>query len=664
MAEKILQTRILNKIDTHENWLKVADTFVPKNGEICIDTITTTVDGAVVAPPQTLIKIGDGTSTWGDLNFLGGISADVYAWAKAATKPTYTAEEISGLDDYIAGEIEDTDTQYQIVKDGDMGIKLQSRPKTGGAWTDVGATLTLTATAEITTAIQALDAAAVTAGEGEIISEVSETDGIVSIKKRSLVAADIPTLTTAKLSDFATAVDGRIDTKVGDIGESADVAEFVTGSIDTAIGTLNLNAVTAGTGQVIGQIQQTDGAVTAQVKTLTADDIPAIPTSKVTNLDTTLAGKQDNLTFTSTFNPENNKVVLENDLKAAISGLSGAMHYVGESTTDPSTGTATVEGHEDWVAGDVVTYNAKEYVYDGENWRELGDESSYAVKGSIKNADIASDAAIDQSKIANLVTDLAAKATPADITSAIQALDKASTAVATGSKITAVEEVDGIINVTTGAIVAGDIPELPQTKITGLTTALAGKQDALTMDGTYNAESNKVATQSTVTNAIGTLDFDDTAVAHQFITEVNENNGVISVQRAVLTADDIPDLTASKITDLDTTISGAIDEAITTDGVIDEAISGAVTEAIAGVSGTVAAVENNFVTSISMTNGKLSGTVAQPTIANINGLQTALDAKANDAALATIAKTGNVNDLVQTGTDIIVLQCGSSTVNV
>ena len=184
------------------------------------------------------------------------------------------------------------------------------------------------------------------------------------------------------------------------------------------------------------------------------------------------------------------------------------------------------------------------------------------------------------------------------------------------------------------------------------------------MDGTYNAESNKVATQSTVTNAIGALDFDDTAVAHQFITEVNEENGVINVQRAALTSDDIPNLTASKITDLDTTISGVIDEAITADGAINDAISSAVTEAIAGVTGTVAAVENNFVTSITMTNGKLSGTVAQPTIANINGLQTALDAKVNDSALATIAKTGNVNDLVQTGGDVIVLQCGSSTVNV
>ena len=38
--------------------------------------------------------------------------------------------------------------------------------------------------------------------------------------------------------------------------------------------------------------------------------------------------------------------------------------------------------------------------------------------------------------------------------------------------------------------------------------------------------------------------------------------------------------------------------------------------------------------------------------------------KANDADLAAIAKTGNVNDLVQTAGDVIVFDCGSSSVNI
>lgn len=41
-----------------------------------------------------------------------------------------------------------------------------------------------------------------------------------------------------------------------------------------------------------------------------------------------------------------------------------------------------------------------------------------------------------------------------------------------------------------------------------------------------------------------------------------------------------------------------------------------------------------------------------------------INAKANDADLATIAKTGNVKDLIQTDGDVLVLNCGSSTVSV
>ena len=601
MATQTLNTILKLRYDTYENW-QANSTVVLQAGEAGVCSVPADT-GTGLNEPAILIKIGDGTTTWANLPWVSGLAANVIP-SLTGSNPTLPAESITGLEEFIQGEIQDTNTRYRLQSSGSMGVKLQSSDTGSDPWTDVGSVITFDPTTNIQTAIQALDAAAVTAGTGEIISEVSQTDGVVSVQKRALVANDIPNLTTAKITDFATAVDGRIDTKVGDIGESADVAEFVTGSIDTAMGTLNLNAVTAGTGQVIGQIQQTDGAVTAQLKTLAADDIPAIPTSKVTNLDTTLAGKQDTLVFNTAYNAQSNKAATMTDVQNAVAGLSGAMHYVGESTTDPSTEGATVAGHEDWVAGDVVTYNAKEYVYDGENWRELGDESSYAVKGSIVDADIASNANIAQSKIANLVTDLAAKATPADITTAIQALDKASIAVATGNKITAIEEVDGIINVTTGAIVADDIPELPQSKITGLTTSLVGKQDVLTMDGTYNAESNKVATQSTVTTAIGALDFDDTAVAHQFITEVNETNGVISVQRAALVADDIPNLTASKITDLGTTITNAINTAIGDGGAVDTAVDAKIAE----LDYTDSAVATQLVDSVSETDGVISVT--------------------------------------------------------
>ena len=100
---------------------------------------------------------------------------------------------------------------------------------------------------------------------------------------------------------------------------------------------------------------------------------------------------------------------------SAVAGLAGAMHFVGVSTTDPKGTTgATVSGHTKWSAGDVVIYGNKEFVLDkaenkAANWHELGDESIYAVKGSIVNADIAANAAIDQSKINGLGTSLDGK---------------------------------------------------------------------------------------------------------------------------------------------------------------------------------------------------------------------------------------------------------------
>ena len=268
---------------------------------------------------------------------------------------------------------------------------------------------------------------------------------------------------------------------------------------DEAIAALDVTDTPVAT-QLVSAVSETDGKITVQRRALTADDIPAIPQSKVTDLTTTLASKQDTLVFNTAYNASTNKAATMTDVQNAVAGLSGAMHYVGESTTNPSTGTATVEGHEDWTAGDVVTYNAKEYVYDGENWRELGDESSYAIKGSIVNADIAAGAAIDQSKIANLVTDLASKATPADITSAIEGLDVADEAVS-GQLVSAVVETDGKIAVSRRALVADDIPEIAQSKVTGLDTALAGKQDTVTFNTAYNASTNKAATMADVQNA-------------------------------------------------------------------------------------------------------------------------------------------------------------------
>lgn len=66
--------------------------------------------------------------------------------------------------------------------------------------------------------------------------------------------------------------------------------------------------------------------------------------------------------------------------------------------------------------------------------------------------------------------------------------------------VTAVKEENGVVTVERKALAAADIPELGQSKISGLTDALNAKQDTVAFDGEYSAQ-NKAATVSTVNSA-------------------------------------------------------------------------------------------------------------------------------------------------------------------
>lgn len=153
MAEKQLNVRVQLKYDTYANW--TTNNPVLKAGEMAIATIASgnTQEVNSVTPPQVLIKVGDGSSHYNSLPFVSAKAADVYSWAKAETKPTYSASEITGLSDYISGEIQDTDTQYKLVKVNDYNYKLQSKAL-NGTWADVdGSTIVIP---DDTAAIEAL----------------------------------------------------------------------------------------------------------------------------------------------------------------------------------------------------------------------------------------------------------------------------------------------------------------------------------------------------------------------------------------------------------------------------------------------------------------------------------------------------------------------------
>ena len=150
MAEKILNTRIQLKYDSYENWSKIdvedqGANLVLKEGEvgICYIPEKTVVDG-IKNPPHVMMKIGDGVTPFASLKWLSARAADVEDWAKAETKPVYSANEITGIGEYIAQYVDeelgisvDTNTVYQIVKIDDNHYKLQSKAAGTDAWADV-----------------------------------------------------------------------------------------------------------------------------------------------------------------------------------------------------------------------------------------------------------------------------------------------------------------------------------------------------------------------------------------------------------------------------------------------------------------------------------------------------------------------------------------------
>ena len=78
MAKQI-NTRILLKYDSYENWM--ASSFILKKGEAAICEMKNTVDQS--AAPTILVKFGDGSHSFSQLPWSSALAEDVYAWAKA-----------------------------------------------------------------------------------------------------------------------------------------------------------------------------------------------------------------------------------------------------------------------------------------------------------------------------------------------------------------------------------------------------------------------------------------------------------------------------------------------------------------------------------------------------------------------------------------------------
>lgn len=209
-----------------------------------------------------------------------------------------------------------------------------------------------------------------------------------------------------------------------------------------------------------------------------------------------------------------------NDLKTQIGGLSGAMHFVGTSTTDPEEGTVTIEGKPDYTPaeGDVVLYGSQEFVYSGDAWQLFGDEGSYVLKTTTVNGKpLSANVTLNASDV---------KADPAGTAAAaIAALDVAAVAVNANETVASVSETDGKIAVGKQAI------QITTSQVTGLDTALAGKADAsavTAVEGTVTALQNSVANIEANVGAIQGAGYQTSAQVNALIANATIEPGKIN----------------------------------------------------------------------------------------------------------------------------------------
>lgn len=233
MAEKILNTRILLKYDSYENWL--TNNPILKKGELAIaylDQEHATEATNFQNIPNVVMKVGDGTSHYKSLKFVSGLAADVYSWAKAPTRPTYEAKDIVGLDTFIADEIQDTNTQYTITKVTDYQYKLQKKELGEEAFSDTGVVIDLPNDTAAITALQnkftGMTEATVVA---HVAAEIAKL-GIADYAKKTEVQA-----VQTELTNYKTTNDAAVK-KVGD-----DLAAYQTTN-DAAV-QANADALTA-----------------------------------------------------------------------------------------------------------------------------------------------------------------------------------------------------------------------------------------------------------------------------------------------------------------------------------------------------------------------------------------------------------------------------------
>lgn len=665
IENKRLNTRILLKYDSYENWTKNNPSLL--KGEMAIAVIdvsdnTQTHSGQTV--PQLLVKVGNGlegeAGKYNALPFVSGLAADVHSWAKAANKPTYGINEISGAKEYQVVKAKKTVDGVDV--DDEFKYILQARKaQSSDAWTDVstidmakieariaaiegrmttaeGKITTLEGTVGDSTKGLVKDVADLKAlmgddGEGSVADKINDAINGLDSTKTQTAGADGLALEVVQENGVITSISGSIAAETYDAYGSAKAAvEALDATVSQTAGTDGLaieitqvdGKLTGVTASIAAETYDAYGAADAAVKALDAAAVEGTQEGttikfidKVSQTDGIVSAELGELVFNSAYNAETNKAATMSDITDTMANLNGAMRFKGVKESIPTDNTG-------YIGGDVIIVGIKEYVFDGSNWIELGDEGALAA--------------------------------------AIAGLKNNSTHGA-DETITAMTQSNGVVTLTSSKIA------IAESQVAGLTDKLAAMQKEIDDEETRaaNAESGLQAAIDKIegtdegksmrevaeavstagleglTNAnIQTLGQDETALV------VSQNNGAVAVtkQKIQIAESQVTGLTdalALKATEADLTLAenrikaneDAIAKLNDADTVVGS-VANSIKTAIEGLDKADTAVAGQFVTAVSEDNGVI--TVSRGAV--------------------------NVKDLEQTADTYVVFDCGSSSINI
>lgn len=642
-----LNTRIRLKYDTLTNWTTANPTLL--SGEVAVVAIPTSETNTVgqVTKPAIVFKVGDGKTAFNDLPYASALSADVYSWAKAATKPTYTATEVGAatLAD-ITSAIQALDSTASIsegnfitgfdVVDGKVTNVTYGAPEkvaipTYTLTSESEGNVTITGgETDSTVAINGFSTIAGLARSAVQTVANGTANGTILVDGEAVSVGGLGSAAYTDASAYATAAQGELaDSAVQpeDLGTAAyknstDFATAAQGSL--AASALQPADITTGTTRGAISVDGTAVAVNglgsaAYVNTDafdaagTAAGIGSAINGVVGAMNTRLNGAETNIST----------------LQTKVNDLGNALHFVGAGDT--------ASRPEDGEDGDVYldTETNIEYVYSNGAWVEFG------------NPEHLTKAQAD------------GYYAPINILSSNYSGTTAQT-------ITSITASDGVITATSEAI------SIPSTQVTGL-GALATKdtveQSEVNGLGTVLAAINTNIGTS-VSTAINALDgaITNAAGANMALNAFSQTNGVVTAEFVpiAIAASQVTSGTFAdaRIPTLEIAKINGLQDAL--DSKLEDADLGTIESDIATLQGNVA--------DLAAADSAINGVLA--TKLNATQVNSAIEKYPGVNATGTVTSVAGANGIKVTGTAtttpvveidtsaVFILNCGTATENV